>query len=78
LNRVNYLYNHPEDESFDVLEFNDGRVFERYSRLQRIRNKIIDISQPAPLAVAEETLGFLFCFCIWFFEFFNSIFRYHI
>ncbi|MEA2004758.1 MAG: hypothetical protein U9O50_00590 [Acidobacteriota bacterium] len=60
MNRVNYLYNHPEEESFDVLEFNDGRVFERYSRPQRIRNKIIDISQPTPLA--EETLGFLFCF----------------
>ncbi|HEV7502942.1 MAG TPA: PAS domain-containing protein, partial [Vicinamibacteria bacterium] len=31
LRKLQQVYSHPDVESFDVLDFNDGRVFERYS-----------------------------------------------
>ena len=37
--KVKELYNNPEDESFDVLNFKDGRVFERFSKPMLIDEK---------------------------------------
>ncbi|MGB5079967.1 MAG: EAL domain-containing protein [Burkholderiales bacterium] len=39
--KVQELYSHPGRESFDTIEFRDGRIFERYSRPQLVEGQTI-------------------------------------
>jgi hypothetical protein len=39
--KVKELYSKPGEESIDTLQFKDGRVFERYSRPQKLREEVL-------------------------------------
>jgi PAS domain S-box-containing protein len=41
LERVQQLYASPASQSYDTVEFKDGRVFERYSQPQRIGDEVV-------------------------------------
>ena len=41
IRKTEQLYSQPDKESFDVLDFKDGRTFERYSQPQRTNDRVI-------------------------------------
>lgn len=41
LSKINLVYSEPERESFDLIEFKDGKLFERYSKPQRVADNCV-------------------------------------
>ncbi len=66
LKKVNYLYKHTEEESHDIIYFKDGKIIDRYSRPQKIENKILgrvwsftDVTEEKNLDRAKDEFIFL-------------------
>ena len=63
MDKVKHLYDHPLEESFDILNFKDSRVFERFSRPQIIADKVVgrvwsfrDVTEQRRIAETNATL----------------------
>lgn len=41
LSKVQWLYAHPQEQSSDMIEFKDGRIFDRFSQPQKVGDKIV-------------------------------------
>jgi len=58
--RTAELFSNPDQESMDVFEWDDGRIFERYSKPQRLKNKtigrVISIRDITERKMAEKNL----------------------
>jgi len=39
--RIQHIYAHPEEESFDVVELKDGRILERFSKAHRVGDQVV-------------------------------------
>ncbi|MCU1563424.1 MAG: diguanylate cyclase [Arthrobacter sp.] len=60
LEGIDAVYADPESESHDVLDFRDGRTFERYSRPQKVADKVVgrvwSFRDVTPARVAQDQI----------------------
>ncbi|MCB5272692.1 putative signaling protein [Arthrobacter sp. SO5] len=60
IEKVTALYAEPAAESHDVLDFHDGRTFERYSRPQKVANQVVgrvwSFRDVTPARIAQDQI----------------------